>query len=98
MVQPDEDPVVGNWTLGFVGAAIIAILAFSMLDPVHPLPVQPVMPAVGNAQPVAIAACPAGTVPRSMLQIMEPGPGDIGMGHGPIIDDTTPPDETPDSE
>ena len=94
VIEPDEDPVVGNWTLGFVGAAIAAIFLFSLLNPARPLPATNApMPAVGNARQV-VAACPAGTVPRAMLEIIEQGPTDIGMGHGPIIDDTTPPEDS----
>jgi hypothetical protein len=92
-VQPDEDPVYGNWTIAAICAAIAAIFLFSLV--VRSQPVERAgarLPAIANAQP-AIAACPAGTVPRSMVEFMEPGPVDIGMGHGPIIDDTTPPDD-----
>lgn len=93
VVQPDEDPVYGNWTIAAIGAAIAAIFLFSLV--VRSQPVERVdarMPAIGNAQPV-VAACPAGTVPREMVEFIEQGPVDIGMGHGPIIDDTTPPED-----
>lgn len=93
VVQPDEDPVYGTWTIAAIGAAITAIFLFSLV--VHSQPVERVdarLPADGNAQPV-VAACPAGTVPRDMVEFIEQGPVDIGMGHGPIIDDTTPPED-----
>ncbi|MAB11624.1 hypothetical protein [Hyphomonas sp.] len=92
VVEPDQDPVYGNWTIAAICAAIAAIFLFSLV--VRSQPVERVSaqtPAIGNAERV-VAACPAGTVPRSMVEFMEPGPVDIGMGHGPIIDDTTPPE------
>jgi hypothetical protein len=92
VVEPDQDPVYGNWTIAAICAAIAAIFLFSLVvrsQPVERLSAE--MPATGNARTV-VAACPAGTVPRSMVEFMEPGPVDIGMGHGPIIDDTTPPE------
>ena len=93
VVQPDEDPVYGNWTIAAIGASIAAIFLFSLVVRSQPVErAQPRLPAIANSQP-AIAACPAGTVPRSMVEFMEPGPVDIGMGHGPIIDDTTPPED-----
>jgi hypothetical protein len=50
------------------------------------------MPAIANAS-MTPAACPAGTVPRSMLRVLEPGPiiddTQPVLEHGPIIDDTT---------
>ena len=91
-MEPDQDPVYGNWTIAAICAAIAAIFLFSLV--VRSQPVERVSaqtPAIGNAERV-VAACPAGTVPRSMVEFMEPGPVDIGMGHGPIIDDTTPPE------
>ena len=98
VVEPDTDPVVGNWTLAFVGGAIALILALSIWQRSDPLPAeQSTLSAVGNAYTV-VTACPAGTVPRSMLEYIEAAPADIGMGHGPIIDDTTPTDDTPDEE
>jgi hypothetical protein len=38
------------------------------------------LPAIANAS-LELEACPAGTVPRSLLRVLEPGP---------IIDDTQP--------
>ena len=90
VVQPDVDPVYGNWTIAAIGMAIAAIFLFSLVvrsQPLERAEVRP--PAIGNAQPV-VAACPAGTVRRDMVEFVEQGPVDIGMGHGPIIDDTTP--------
>jgi hypothetical protein len=93
IVEPDEDPVYGTWTVAAIGAAILAIFLFSLVVRSQPLEqVQASRPAIGNAQPV-LAACPAGTVPRNVVEFLDPAPADIGMGHGPIIDDTTPPDD-----
>ena len=96
VILPDEDPVYGKWTLAFVGGAIAAIFLFSLLNPARPLaPSTAAMPGVGNAYDM-VAACPAGTVPRSLLEILEPGPiidDTTPLEHGPIIDDTTPPSD-----
>ena len=93
IVEPDADPVYGTWTVAAIGAAILAIFLFSLVVRSQPLEqVQASGPAVGNAQPV-LAACPAGTVPRNIVEFLDPAPADIGMGHGPIIDDTTPPED-----
>ena len=90
VVQPDVDPVYGNWTIAAIGIAIAAIFLFSLVVRSQPVErAETRLPAIGNAQPV-IAACPAGTVPRDMVEFVEQGPVDIGMGHGPIIDDTAP--------
>ena len=59
------------------------------------MPAKSGLPGVGNAYNMT-AACPAGTVPRSLLEILEPGPiidDTTPLEHGPIIDDTIPPDE-----
>ncbi len=93
VVQPDEDPVYGGWTIAAIGAAITAIFLFSLVVRSQPVErTEARLPAIGNAQPV-VASCPAGTVPRDMVEFIEQGPVDIGMGHGPIIDDTTPPED-----
>jgi hypothetical protein len=93
IVEPDEDPVYGTWTVAAIGAAILAIFLFSLVVRSQPLEqAQISRPAIGNAQLVP-AACPAGTMPRGAVEFFEPGPVDIGMGHGPIIDDTTPPED-----
>ncbi|MEZ5998133.1 MAG: toll/interleukin-1 receptor domain-containing protein [Hyphomonas sp.] len=87
-----EDMGVGRVTLAVIGAAIAGILLFSMMKGRDPLPTQlrSELPAVGNAYNMS-TACPAGTVPRSLLEVLEPGP---------IINDTEPttdPDADPDN-
>jgi hypothetical protein len=63
-----------------IGAMLILAWAFRS----QPAVTAPgMMPAIANAS-MAPAACPAGTVPRSMLRVLEPGP---------ITDDTSPPPE-----
>ena len=95
VVQPDEDPVVGKWTLGAVAAAIALIFVFSLFNRSQPLTQQAApMPAVGNAS-AGMQACPAGTMPRAFLEFVEPGqvfPDQPPLETGPIIDDTTPPE------
>lgn len=79
------DEAVG-W--GMMMAVCLAIGAMLILAWVfRSVPATPGMgglPAIANASMVP-AACPAGTVPRSMLKVLEAGP---------IIDDTRPPLET----
>ncbi len=74
------DDALGFGTMMAVGVAIAAMLILAWVFRSQPAPMAPgAMPAIANASmPVA---CPAGTVPRSMLRVMEPGP---------IIDDTQP--------
>jgi len=88
--EPVDDTNVGLWTIAAILAAIAAILFFSMWKGRDPLPTQlrSGMPAVGNAYNMT-TACPAGTVPRSLLQVLEPGP---------IIDDTQPPADDKDGQ
>lgn len=73
---------LGWGTLAAVGAAIFAMLvlawAFRSQQATTPLGLSG--PAIANSR-LAIESCPAGTVPRSMLRVLEPGP---------IIDDTQP--------
>jgi len=74
------DDALGFGTMMAVGVAIAAMLILAWVFRSQPASMAPgAMPAIANASmPVA---CPAGTVPRSMLRVMEPGP---------IIDDTQP--------
>ena len=70
-----------------VGAMLILAWAFRS----QPAATAPgMMPAIANAS-LAPAACPAGTVPRSMLRVLEPGPVTDDTGPppqpGPVIDD-----------
>jgi len=73
-------------------AVCVAILAMLILAWVfRSVPAAPGMggmPAIANASMVP-AACPAGTVPRSMLKVLEPGPI-IDDTQPQIIDDTAP--------
>lgn len=96
IVVPDEDPVVGNWTVAAIGGSIALIFLFSLLVRSQPLEqAQSTMPGVGNAYTM-IKPCPAGTIRRDVLEFI--GQGTIiddvpPLEHGPIVDDTTPPDE-----
>ncbi|MEX1251467.1 MAG: TIR domain-containing protein [Hyphomonas sp.] len=74
------DDALGFGTMMAVGAAIAAMLILAWVFRSQPASMAPgAMPAIANASmPVA---CPAGTVARSMLRVIEPGP---------IIDDTQP--------
>ncbi|MEZ5946222.1 MAG: toll/interleukin-1 receptor domain-containing protein [Hyphomonas sp.] len=80
-----EDMGVGRVMLAVIGAAIAGILLFSMMKGRDPLPEQmrSALPAVGNAYNMS-TACTPGTVPRSLLEVLEPGP---------IINDTEPTSE-----
>jgi hypothetical protein len=80
------DEAIGWGMIAAVGAAIAAMLILAWVFRSQPAAMAPgvAMPAIGNASFVP-AACPAGTVPRAMLRVLEPGP---------IIDDTRPPLET----
>lgn len=77
------DEAIGWGMMAAVGAAIAAMLILAWVFRSQPAATAPGvgMPAIGNASLVP-AACPAGTVPRAMLRVLEPGP---------IIDDTRPP-------
>lgn len=74
------DEALGWGTLMAVAAAIVAMLILAWV-----FRSQPAVPSSGlgiaNAS-FAQEACPAGTVPRSLLNVLEPS--------GPIIDDTQP--------
>ncbi len=76
------DEALGWSTLAAVGIAIAAMLILAWVfrsQPASPLKVAS-LPAIANAS-LELEACPAGTVPRSLLRVLEPGP---------IIDDTQP--------
>lgn len=76
------DEALGWGTIAAVGTAIFAmlILAWAFRSQPTGAPMGGSLPAIANSR-LAIEACPAGTVPRSMLRVLEPGP---------IIDDTQP--------
>ena len=75
------DEALGWSTLAAVCVAIGAMLILAWVFRSQPaVGGQGGLPAIANAS-LAPAACPAGTVPRSMLRVLEPGP---------IIDDTQP--------
>jgi hypothetical protein len=72
---------LGFGTIMAVSLAIGAMLILAWAFRSQPAATAPGMvPAIANAS-LAPAACPAGTVPRAMLRVLEPGP---------IIDDTSP--------
>ncbi|MCA8902585.1 MAG: toll/interleukin-1 receptor domain-containing protein [Hyphomonas sp.] len=79
VVMPEADlPAddnVGAWTIGAVLFTIALILMFSVWMSRDPLPAQmrSGLPAIGNAYNMQ-TACPAGTVPRALLEVLEPGP------------------------
>lgn len=76
------EEALGWGTMAAVGTAIFAMLILAWAFRSQPAagPVGVSSPAIANSR-LAIEACPAGTVPRSMLRVLEPGP---------IIDDTQP--------
>ena len=76
------EDALGWGTMAAVGAAIFAMLILAWAFRSHPAttPAGLSGTAIANSR-LAIEACPAGTVPRSMLRVLEPGP---------IIDDTQP--------
>lgn len=72
---------VGFGTIMAVSLAITGMLILAWAFRSEPAPGGPVLqPALANAS-LAAEACPVGTVPRSLLRVLEPGA---------IIDDTTP--------
>ena len=82
---------LGFGTIMAVSLAIGAMLILAWAFRSQPAVTAPgMMPAIANAS-LAPAACPAGTVPRSMLRVLEPGPviDDTGPQPepGPVIDD-----------
>ena len=101
VVEPDEDPVVGNWTVAAIGVAIALIFLFSLLNRSQPLTQASTgMPGVGNAVTL-VKACPAGTIRRDVLEFIEQGQilnDTPPLEHGPIIDDTTLPAEASDGQ
>ncbi|MFN7178048.1 toll/interleukin-1 receptor domain-containing protein [Hyphomonas sp.] len=76
------EEALGMGTMAAVGTAIFAMLILAWAFRSQPAagPAGISSPAIANSR-LAIEACPAGTVPRSMLRVLEPGP---------IIDDTQP--------
>lgn len=76
------EEALGWGTMTAVGAAILAMLILAWAFRTQPAakPFGVASPAIANSR-LAIESCPAGTVPRSMLRVLEPGP---------IIDDTQP--------
>jgi TIR domain len=89
------DDALGWGTLTMVGLAIGAMLLMAWAFRSQTVsPLQGSLPAIANARLVP-NACPAGTVPRAMLRVLEPGTiiddTKPPLETGPIIDDTTPP-------
>ncbi|MBK8199814.1 MAG: toll/interleukin-1 receptor domain-containing protein [Acidobacteria bacterium] len=83
------DEALGWGTMIAVCVAIFAMLILAwVFRSVPATPGMGGMPAIANASMIP-AACPAGTVPRSMLKVLEPGPI-IDDTQPQIIDDTTP--------
>jgi len=85
--QALAEEALGFGTMLAVGVAIAAMLILAWVFRSQPATTVPgALPAIANA--AIPAGCPAGTVPRSMLRVMEPGP---------ITDDTQPQiiDDTP---
>lgn len=86
------EEALGWGTMAAVGTAIFAMLILAWAFRSQPVTKQfgvVSAPAIANSR-LAIESCPAGTVPRSMLRVLEPGP---------IFDDTQPQiiDDTSDS-
>jgi hypothetical protein len=86
------DEALGWSTLAAVGIAIAAMLILAWVfrsQPASPMKVSS-MPAIANASQ-ELGACPAGSVPRSLLRILEPGPiiddTRLQLEPGPVIDD-----------
>jgi hypothetical protein len=85
---------LGWGTMAAVGTAIAAMLVLAWVFRSQPaaLPAGVSSTAIANSR-FAPAACPEGTVPRSMLRVLEPGPiidDTQVLETGPIIDDTQP--------
>lgn len=84
---------LGFGTMMAVSLAIGGMLILAWAFRSEPAPSGPLLqPAIANAS-LTPEACPAGTVPRSLLRVLEPGPitDDTKpvLEPGPIIDDTT---------
>jgi hypothetical protein len=81
--RPLEEIGVGWGTLVGVSAAIVAMLLLAWVfrsEPASQADMAAQSRAIANAR-LPAAVCPAGTVPRGLLTVLEPGP---------IIDDTQP--------
>lgn len=81
--NPFEELGVGWGTIVAVSAAIVGMLVLAWVfrsEPASPLQLAESRTAIANAR-LPAAVCPAGTVPRSLLTVLEPGP---------IFDDTQP--------
>lgn len=74
-VVEEDDGGVGWGIIGIILAGILAMLFLSWLWRTDYVPrAVPTVAAVGNAGPVLARACPAGQMPKSMLNILETGP------------------------
>ena len=77
-VIADED--IGGFGWGTIAAILAGIAAMLFLAWLWRSDAPGPMAAIGNAGPVRLATCPPGQMPKSMLNILEPG--------GAIADDT----------
>lgn len=69
----DEDIGGMGWgTIGWILAGILAMLWLAWLWRTH-VDARP-LPGISNAGPMIARTCPPGKIPRSMLNILEPGP------------------------
>lgn len=83
MRNPLEELGLGWGTMAAVSAAIIGMLVLAWVfrsEPAAPAQIAASGTAIANAR-MATATCPAGTIPRSLLTVLETGP---------ILDDTQP--------
>ena len=96
--QPNPLQELGaGW--GAIVAVSVAIVGMLLMAWVFRSDNSPALAASTNAianSRVAAVTCPAGTVPRSMLSVLEPGPI-IDDTQPQIIDDTTAPEDTSDA-
>lgn len=96
--QPNPLQELGaGW--GAIVAVSVAIVGMLLMAWVFRSDSSPALAASTNAianSRVAAVTCPAGTVPRSMLSVLEPGPI-IDDTQPQIIDDTTAPEDTSDA-
>ncbi|MFN3609795.1 MAG: hypothetical protein ACK4Y9_12085 [Hyphomonas sp.] len=87
----------GWGAIAAVSAAIVGMLvmAWAFRSEASPELAVASSHAVANSR-VAAVTCPAGTVPRSLLSVLEPGPI-LDDTQPQIIDDTSPPEGIPDA-
>lgn len=92
--NPFDELGVGWGTMAAVSAAIVGMLVLAWVfrsEPATPAQIAASGTAIANAR-MATATCPAGTIPRSLLSVLETGP--IFDDTQPMIVDDTGQDET----